>query len=100
MKPSCCPWRRSVKGCAKQLGVTCSICGQAPSVYPEFTEKLVEWGITSVSVSPDMIDMTREIIADVEARPEEIVVRRLRIRQLLEEREESLSPIGNWEIQS
>jgi len=28
----------------------------------------VEWGITSVSVSPDMIDQTREIIADVEAR--------------------------------
>jgi len=26
----------------------------------------VEWGITSVSVSPDMIDKTREIIAKVE----------------------------------
>ncbi len=49
-------------------GITSSICGQAPSVYPEFTEKLVEWGITSVSVSPDMIDETRQIIADVEAK--------------------------------
>ena len=58
---------RLIKGCAK-AGVTCSICGQAPSVYPELTKKLVEWGITSVSVSPDMIDQTREIIADVEAR--------------------------------
>jgi len=56
-----------VRGCAR-AGVTCSICGQAPSVYPELTKKLVEWGITSVSVSPDMIDQTREIIADVEAR--------------------------------
>lgn len=56
-----------VKGC-KAAGVTCSICGQAPSVYPEITEKLVEWGITSVSVSPDMIDVTREIIANAEAR--------------------------------
>lgn len=56
-----------VKGC-KALGVTCSICGQAPSVYPEITEKLVEWGITSVSVSPDMIDITREIIAKAEAK--------------------------------
>jgi pyruvate,water dikinase len=56
-----------VKGC-KARGVTCSICGQAPSVYPEITEKLVEWGITSVSVSPDMIDITREIIAKVEAK--------------------------------
>lgn len=52
----------------KALGVTCSICGQAPSVYPEITEKLVEWGITSISVSPDMIDITRDIIAKVEAK--------------------------------
>jgi pyruvate,water dikinase len=54
-----------VKTC-KARGVTCSICGQAPSVYPEITEKLVEWGITSVSVSPDMIDVTRDIIANAE----------------------------------
>jgi len=53
---------------SKSMGVTASICGQAPSVYPELTEKLVEWGITSVSVSPDMIDQTREIIAKVEER--------------------------------
>ncbi len=33
-------------------GVTSSICGQAPSVYPELTTKLVEWGITSVSGEP------------------------------------------------
>jgi pyruvate,water dikinase len=54
-----------VKTC-KVRGVTCSICGQAPSVYPEITEKLVEWGCTSVSVSPDMIDVTRDIIAAAE----------------------------------
>ncbi len=53
---------------AKSMGATSSICGQAPSVYPELTEKLVEWGITSVSVSPDMIGTTREIIAKAEAR--------------------------------
>ena len=58
---------RAVK-VAKSMGATSSICGQAPSVYPELTEKLVEWGITSVSVSPDMIDITREIIAKVEER--------------------------------
>jgi len=58
---------RVVKG-AKAMGVTCSICGQAPSVYPEITEKLVSWGITSVSVSPDMIDITRDIIAKAEAK--------------------------------
>ena len=32
--------------------ITCSICGQAPSVYPELVEMLVSWGITSVSLSP------------------------------------------------
>lgn len=53
---------------ARRRGITASICGQAPSVYPEVTEKLVEWGATSVSVSPDMIDQTREIIANAEAK--------------------------------
>ena len=58
---------RAVKG-AKAAGVTSSICGQAPSVFPEITEKLVEWGVTSISVSPDMIDVTRDIIARVETK--------------------------------
>ncbi len=58
---------RAVK-VAKSMGITSSICGQAPSVYPELTEKLVSWGITSVSVTPDMIDQTREIISQVEER--------------------------------
>ena len=53
---------------ANKMGVTSSICGQAPSVYPELTEKLVAWGITSVSVSPDMIGVTREIVAKAEAK--------------------------------
>jgi pyruvate,water dikinase len=53
---------------SKRMGVTSSICGQAPSVYPELTEKLVEWGITSISVSPDMIGTTREIISKAEER--------------------------------
>ena len=46
--------------------MTCSICGQAPSDYPELTQKLVAWGITSISVNPDVIDKTREIIARAE----------------------------------
>ncbi len=55
----------------RKMGVTSSICGQAPSVYPELTEKLVKWGITSVSISPDMIGTTREIIAKAEAKLKE-----------------------------
>ncbi len=54
-----------IKACAKRH-VTSSICGQAPSIYPEITEKLVEWGITSVSITPDMIEKTREIIYEAE----------------------------------
>jgi len=53
---------------ASQRGITCSICGQAPSVYPELTAKLVEWGITSISANPDMIERTRQIVAEGEAR--------------------------------
>jgi len=53
---------------AKRRGITSSICGQAPSVYPELTSKLVEWGITSVSANPDMIEQTREIVAEAEER--------------------------------
>ncbi len=51
---------------SKKRGITSSICGQAPSDYPDLTQKLVEWGITSISVNPDVIDKTREIIAEAE----------------------------------
>jgi pyruvate,water dikinase len=60
---------RLVRG-GTSRGITVSICGQAPSVYPELTERLVEWGITSVSVSPDAIDVTREYVARAEAKLE------------------------------
>jgi len=48
--------------------ITCSICGQAPSEFPELVEKLVSWGVTSVSVNPDVIEKTREIVFDAEKR--------------------------------
>jgi pyruvate,water dikinase len=50
----------------KKRGISCSICGQAPSVYPKLVEMLVEWGITSVSLSPDVIDKTRLIVYESE----------------------------------
>lgn len=52
----------------RKHGITCSICGQAPSVYPELTKSLVEWGIDSISVNPDVIDQTRRLIAVAEQR--------------------------------
>jgi len=56
-----------VKTAAKHR-ITCSLCGQAASLYPDLVDKLVSWGITSVSVSPDAIDNTRRTIAQVERR--------------------------------
>lgn len=53
---------------ASKRGVASSICGQAPSDYPEIVEKLVSWGITSVSVNPDAIDRVRETVALAEKR--------------------------------
>lgn len=47
-------------------GITTSICGQAPSTYPEYTEFLVRSGITSISINPDMIISERRLIASVE----------------------------------
>ncbi len=51
---------------ARDKGITSSICGQAPSIYPDLTEKLVKWGITSISVSPDRIEATRRLIYEAE----------------------------------
>ncbi|MEK7595168.1 MAG: phosphoenolpyruvate synthase [Patescibacteria group bacterium] len=56
---------RVITTCKKNK-VTCGICGQAPSEYPELVEKLVDWGVTSISVSPDVIDKTRKIVYDAE----------------------------------
>ncbi len=57
--------QKVVKGAAEH-GIMSSICGQAPSVYPEMTRKLVEWGISSISVSPEAINTTRRLVADAE----------------------------------
>ncbi|MEX0621682.1 MAG: phosphoenolpyruvate synthase [Candidatus Woykebacteria bacterium] len=56
---------RVIKECQKRRLYSC-ICGQAPSVYPELTKKLVGWGISSVSVSPDAIEKTRKIVHEAE----------------------------------
>ncbi len=52
----------------RRRGITTSVCGQAPSTFPEFTEMMVKNGATSVSVTPDVAIQTRKIIASVERR--------------------------------
>lgn len=60
-------FERVIKACAKR-GVTTSMCGQAPSDYPDLVEKLVDWGITSISVNADAVDHVRATVADAEHR--------------------------------
>ncbi|MGB9659055.1 MAG: phosphoenolpyruvate synthase [Nitrososphaerales archaeon] len=55
--------------------VTVSICGQAPSVYEDFTEAIVRFGIDSVSVNPDVVAQTRKLVASVE---QKILLERLK----------------------
>jgi len=47
------------------------ICGQAPSDFPEFAEFLVECGIDSMSLNPDVVISTRLNVAKTEKRLEE-----------------------------
>ncbi len=78
---------RVVRVCAEKK-VTCSLCGQAPSVYPDFAEKLVEFGITSMSVNPDAVERTRRVVASAEMK---VMLKRL--GQLVPKEEEHKSNV-------
>ena len=65
--------KKVIETCHK-YGVKVGICGQAPSVYPEYAEKLVEYGIDSISVNPDVIDVTRWNVASAEKK---VILKRL-----------------------
>lgn len=56
---------RVIKSCQRH-GVTSSICGQAPSTFDDLVEKLVEWGITSISVNPDAVGRVQKVIYQTE----------------------------------
>ncbi len=57
----------AVEGCRRN-GIHSGICGQAPSDYPDFAEYLVTLGIDSVSLNPDTVVKTTQLVLDVERR--------------------------------
>lgn len=50
----------------KEHNITCSICGEAASNYPDLVSELVRLGITSVSINADVVDKTKEMIKEIE----------------------------------
>ncbi|RKD30572.1 phosphoenolpyruvate synthase [Thermohalobacter berrensis] len=60
---------------AHKYGKIVSICGQGPSLYPEFAEFLVKEGIDSMSINPDTVAYTRKLVAQVE---QKIILSKLR----------------------
>ena len=49
---------------AHKAGAKVGLCGQAPSNNPEFARKLVEFGIDSISVTPDSFLAVKRHVAD------------------------------------
>ena len=69
---------------AHRDGKTVSICGQAPSVYPDFTEFLIRSGIDSISVNPDAVKAAKHWVAQIEQR---IILEKITGRGLAENSE-------------
>jgi pyruvate,water dikinase len=59
--------RLAVEGCRRHH-MHSGLCGQAPSDYPDMAEYLVELGIDSMSLNPDTVLKTTQLVADMEAR--------------------------------
>ena len=54
---------------AHAKGRKVGICGQAPSDYPEFARFLVEQGIDSISLNPDVVIGTTLDVLNLERSP-------------------------------
>ncbi|MDD5228295.1 MAG: phosphoenolpyruvate synthase [Methylococcales bacterium] len=57
--------RLAVTG-SKRNGKHCGLCGQAPSDYPEMAQFLVEIGIDSMSLNPDTVLKTTQLVLETE----------------------------------
>ncbi|MEM2536794.1 MAG: phosphoenolpyruvate synthase [Candidatus Bathyarchaeia archaeon] len=79
---------------AHENGCTVSICGEAPSNLPDFTEFLVRAGIDSISVNPDAVIATKQLVASIE--------QKIILEKLAEQHERALGrpvkrPKSDWE---
>jgi len=66
--PAVADYLRQLIPRARALGLQTSICGQAPSVHPEYAELLVRAGIDAISVNLDAVDRARRLVAAAERR--------------------------------
>ena len=66
--PAVTAYLRELIPAARGLGLRTSICGQAPSVHPEYAGLLVECGIDAISVNIDAVGRTRRLVAAAERR--------------------------------
>jgi pyruvate,water dikinase len=66
--PAVVAYLRQLIPAARALGLRTSICGQAPSVHPEYAELLVRAGIDAISVNIDVVERTRRLIDAAERR--------------------------------
>jgi pyruvate,water dikinase len=57
--------RLAVEGCRRNQ-IHSGLCGQAPSDYPEFADYLVRLGIDSISLSPDAVLRTTNLVLELE----------------------------------
>jgi len=51
---------------AKRNGLHSGVCGQAPSDYPEMAQFFVELGVDSLSLTPDSLLKTSQLVLKVE----------------------------------
>jgi len=85
-----------IRTCRK-YGVTTSVCGQAPSNYPEMVEFFIREGATSISVNPDKVIETRNLVASIERKLmlEELMSLRERLDNI-EQKNKSRKGVFNW----
>jgi pyruvate,water dikinase len=69
-RPNLAVWRfiQQLIELARQEKIPCSICGDAPALYPDMIESLVRWGINSISVNVDAVEKAYSSIMRAEQR--------------------------------